>query len=85
VGSKQNASGFARRPWAQSVSLERLGHRSNKNSSYQIYEGRLQKIVVRLSAVDFLFFSNQGGRLEGVNEANVLKCDFFDANNVCMI
>ena len=82
MGSKQNNSGFAGRPWAQPVSLEVHGHRNN---NYQNYEGRLQKNIVRLSAVDFLFFSNQGGRLEGVNEANVLKCDFFDANNVCMI
>ena len=40
VGSKQNNSGFAGRPWAQPVSLERHGHRNNKNSTYQIYEGR---------------------------------------------
>ena len=40
MGSKQNTSGFAGRPWAQPVSLERHGQRNHKNSTNQIYEER---------------------------------------------
>jgi hypothetical protein len=53
VGSKQNTSGFAGRPWEQPVSLERHGQKNNKNPNYQIYEGR-QTIIFRLNIIYIL-------------------------------
>ena len=37
AGKETDLKGFARRPYAQPVSLERHGHRNNKNSNHQIY------------------------------------------------
>jgi hypothetical protein len=48
---------------------------SNKNST--------PLRVLQIGAVGELTIC--GKKSEGVNGANVLKCDFFDANHVCMI
>jgi hypothetical protein len=49
LGSKQNTSGFAGRPWAQPVSLDRRGQRNIKNSTNQSMREEVDKYLLSWS------------------------------------